>query len=103
MWKALQPSQDISQRYISKLNGEAAQVLSVGQALRSKNSTKVSPVVTSSYLRRPTSKGSQCEREGGHAVMLRCVSAGLDLELETLEPRQGVLNPGWGNPRVTCI
>ena len=27
----------------------------------------------------------------------------LDLEVEPLEPRQGVLNPGWGNPRVTCI
>ena len=47
----------------SKLNGDAAQLLSV-ESYRSKNSTKVSPVVTSSYLHRPTSKGSQYEGKG---------------------------------------
>ena len=41
--------------------------------------------------------GGTCSDAGSVSVQVE------DLELETLEPRQGVLNPGWGNPRVTCI
>lgn len=51
----------------------------------------------------PPSKGSECERRAGHAVMLGVCQCWSRSWSWRLEPRQGVLNPGWGNPRVTCV
>lgn len=80
------------------LKGEAAQLLSV-ESYRSKNSSKVSPVVTSSYLHRLTSKGSQCERRGDTQWCWECVSAGLGSGAGDSGTQAGCVESRLGQPQ----